>query len=181
MTGAESWVRTPSSQGRLSVAVLLEHIVTLSEGNAHRFSDWPKPEVPRFGAGVYTIWHWDGRFIYVGMSGRGITAATPPRNSPHGLYTRLHSHWGGRRSGDQFCIYVADRFVLPTLSREDIASIASGRREMDALVRRYIHDELLYRYIVVKDGKEALAIETFIESGVWGRSRPFLNPGKTDG
>jgi hypothetical protein len=76
---------------------------------------------------------------------------------------------------------VADRFVLPTLSREDIASIASGRRETDALVRRYIHDELLYRYIVVKDGKEALAIETFIESGIWGRSRPFLSRGKTDG
>jgi hypothetical protein len=123
----------------LSVAASPAHIAALSEGNAHRFSDWPNPEVPRFGAGVYTIWHRDGRFIYVGMSGRGITAATPPRNSPHGLYTRLHSHWGGRRSGDQFCIYVADRFVLPTLSREDIASIASGRHEMDALVRRYIH------------------------------------------
>ena len=85
---------------------------------------------------------------YVGMSGRGITTSTIPRNSPHGLYTRLHTHWGGRRSGDQFCVYVADRFVLPTLSQEDIASIASGR-ERDALVRRYIHDELLYRYIAV--------------------------------
>jgi hypothetical protein len=48
---------------------------------------------------------------------------------------------------------VADRFVLPTLSQEDIASIASGRHGMDALVRRYIHDELLYRYIIVQDGK----------------------------
>jgi hypothetical protein len=79
-----------------NVAVLPEHITSLSEGNAHRFSDWPNPEVPRFGAGVYTIWHRDGRFIYVGMSGRRITTATSPRNSPHGLYTRLHSHWGGR-------------------------------------------------------------------------------------
>ena len=28
-----------------------------------------------FLAACYTIWHNDGRFIYVGMSGRGITAA----------------------------------------------------------------------------------------------------------
>src|SRR5215467_14693682 len=160
------------------MAVLPEQIAALAEGNAHRFSDWPNPEVPTFGAGVYTIWHRDGRFIYVGMSGREITTSTIPRNSPHGLYTRLHSHWGGRRSGDQFCIYVADRFVLPTLSQEDIASIACGRHEMDALVRRYIHDELLYRYIIVQEGKEALAIEAAIKSGAWGRGRPFLNPGR---
>jgi hypothetical protein len=37
------------------VAVLPEHIRALSERNAHRFSDWPNPEVPRFGAGVYTM------------------------------------------------------------------------------------------------------------------------------
>jgi hypothetical protein len=49
---------------------------------------------------------------------------------------------------------------------------------MDALVRRYIHDELVYRDIVVQDGKEALAIEAAIESGAWDRGRPFLNPGK---
>jgi hypothetical protein len=101
----------------------------------HKFSDWPNREVPRLGAGVYTIWHKDGRFIYVGMSGRGITAATIPRNSPHGLYTRMHSHWTGRRSGDQFSVYVADRFVLPTLNPDDIASIVRGGHERDALVR----------------------------------------------
>jgi hypothetical protein len=157
-----------------------ERIAALTEGTVHRFSGWPNLEVPKFGAGVYTIWHKDGRFIYVGMSGRGITGATKPRNSPHGLYTRLHSHWSGRRSGDQFCVYVADRFVLPTLSQEDIAAIASGRHEMDAYVRRYIHDELLYRYIIVETGSEALSIETAIKSGAWGRGRPFLNPGKSD-
>jgi hypothetical protein len=155
-----------------------ERIALLAEGPAHRFSDWPNFEVPRFGAGVYTIWHKDGRFIYVGMSGRGITGATKPRKSPHGIYTRLHSHWGGRRSGDQLCVYVADRFVLPMLSQEDIAAIASGRHDMDAFVRRYIHDELLYRYIIVENGSEALSIETAIKSGPWGRGCPFLNPGK---
>ena len=159
------------------MAVSPEYITTLSEGNAHRFSDWPNPEVPRFGAGVYTIWHRDARFIYVGMSGRGITAATPPRNSPHGLYTRLHSHWGGRRSGDQFCVYVADRLVLPTLSQQDIAAIASGRHQMDAFVRRYIHENLSYRFVMLSDGAAAYAIEAAIKNGEWEHGRPLLNPG----
>ena len=51
-------------------AQLMAH---LAHGTAYSFSEWPNPAVPVFGAGVYTIWHHDGRFIYVGMSGRGIT------------------------------------------------------------------------------------------------------------
>jgi hypothetical protein len=105
-----------------------QHITGLSRGSAYSFADWPNPSVPVFGAGVYTIWHNDDRFIYVGMSGRGITAETIRRNTPQGIYTRLRSHASGRRSGDQFCVYVADRLVLPTLTQKDIADIASGRR-----------------------------------------------------
>jgi hypothetical protein len=118
------------------VAVLPEHIAALAEATAHRFSDWPNSEVPTFGAGVYTIWHPDGRFIYVGMSGRSISERSKPRSRPHGIYTRLASHAGGRRSGDQFCVYEADRFVLPSLTPNDIAGIAEGRHQMDAYVRR---------------------------------------------
>jgi hypothetical protein len=114
-------------------------IEELGQGVSCSFSDWPNPAVPTFGAGVYTIWHRDGRFVYVGMSGRGISADTPRRNTPQGLYTRLQSHASGRRSGDQFCVYVSDRLVLPTLTQEDITAIAAGRHQMDALVRRYIH------------------------------------------
>jgi hypothetical protein len=48
----------------------------LSSGPVYLFADWPNNAVSTFGAGVYTIWHKDGRFIYVGMSGRGITTET---------------------------------------------------------------------------------------------------------
>jgi hypothetical protein len=89
----------------------------LATGTVYRFSEWPNSAVPTFGAGVYTIWHDDGRFVYVGMSGRGMTADTVRRKKPQGIYTRLRSHASGRRSGDQFCVYVADRFVLRTLSQ----------------------------------------------------------------
>jgi hypothetical protein len=111
------------------------------------------------------------------MSGRGITAETIRRNTPQGLYTRLQSHAHGRRSGDQFCVYVADRFVLPTLSQQDIAAIASGRHPMDTFVRRYIHENLSYRFVMLPDGAAAYAIETAIKSGEWEHGRPLLNPG----
>jgi hypothetical protein len=153
------------------------HVVELSRGEAYSFSNWPNPSVPAFGAGVYTIWHNDGHFIYVGMSGRGITAETLRRNTPHGIYTRLRSHASGRRSGDQFCVYVADRLVLPTLTQQDISAIASGRHQMDAFLRRYIHENLSYRFVMVPDGATAYTVEAAIKSGKWEHGRPLLNPG----
>jgi hypothetical protein len=112
------------------------------------------------------------------MSGRSITTDTRPRIKPLGLYTRLHSHASGRRSGDQFCVYVADRLVLPRLSPENIASIASGRHQMDAFVRRYIHEYLHYRFCIMTDGAQAYAVEAAIKTGLLEPGRPLLNPGK---
>ena len=126
----------------LPIAVAVE----LAHGSAYAFRDWPNPAVPTFGAGVYTIWHSDGRFIYVGMSGRGMTSETKRRKTPQGIYTRLQSHASGRRSGDQFCVYVADRLVLPSLSQEDIEAISSGRHQMDAFVRQFIHEKSLLSF-----------------------------------
>jgi hypothetical protein len=150
----------------------------LTAGIAYPFSEWPNPEVPTFAAGVYTIWHRDGRFIYVGMSGRGMTVDTVDRKRPQGIYTRLKSHSTDRRSGDQFCVYVADRFVLPSLSQEDITAISSGRHQMDAFVRRYIHENLSYRFVILPDGRAALTLEAAIKVGEWTPGKPLLNPGK---
>jgi hypothetical protein len=155
-----------------------QHITDLARTAPYSFASWPNPSVPTFGAGVYTIWHIDGRFIYVGMSGRGITAETTRRNTPQGIYTRLQSHASGRRSGDQFCVYVADRLVLPSLSAEDISAITSGRHQMDAYVRRYIHENLRYRFVMLPDAACAYEIEAVIKSGGWAYGRPLLNPGK---
>jgi hypothetical protein len=58
----------------------------LSSGPAYLFADWPNIAVSTFGAGVYTIWHKDGRFIYVGTSGRGMSGfpwlRAPTRHAP---------------------------------------------------------------------------------------------------
>jgi hypothetical protein len=124
-----------------------EQFAELRSGGLYAFASWPNSLVPKFGAGVCTIWHKDGRFLYVGMSGKKIKADVTPDKKMQGLYTRLHSHFTGKRSGDQFCVYVADRLVLPTLSQEDIVAIAAGR-PMDVFVRLYIHDNLMYRFIL---------------------------------
>jgi hypothetical protein len=157
----------PSSLGQLS---------PLATGPLYWFRDWPNKAVPSFGAGVYTVWHRDGRFIYVGMSGRSITSETVPGPSPHGLHTRLHSHFSGRRSGDQFCVYVADRLVLPSLSPADIEDVSAGHHQMDAHVRKYIHENLGYRFVTLPDGNEARKIEKLLKTGAWAPGKPLLNP-----
>ena len=116
--------------------------------------------MPVFGAGVYTIWDNDGRFIYVGMSGRGITAETVRRNSPLGIYTRLHSHASGRRSGDQFCVYVADRLVLPTLSQKTERAIGLGQQLPDGCIRAGIHENLAFGFVMLPESATAFVAES---------------------
>jgi hypothetical protein len=72
---------------------------------------------------------------------------------------------------------VADRLVLPALSQDDIGAIASGRHQMDAFVRRYIHENLSYRFVMMPDGAAAYAVEKTIKQGHWEHGRPLLNPG----
>ena len=89
----------------------------LEAGPLYRFQDWPNDQVPKRAAGVYTVWDGD-RLLYVGMSGRAMTAedlevSPNGRVVAKGLWTRLNAHASGRRSGDQFCVYVCDRFVVP--------------------------------------------------------------------
>ncbi len=60
-----------------------QHVTELSRGAVYSFADWPNPSVPAFGAGVYTIWHNDGRFIYVGMSGFDAGCVMPLSRIAH--------------------------------------------------------------------------------------------------
>ncbi len=151
---------------------------TLANGSVSHFRDWPNPAVPLVAAGVYTVW--DGsHLIYSGMAGRSLTreaiADGRQRATVKGLRDRLGSHATGRRSGDQFCVYVADRFVLPMLSPADIAQIAGGELNFDARVKRYIHERFCYRWVETHDGASAYALEARICRGVLAAGRPLLN------
>jgi hypothetical protein len=155
-------------------------LAALGSGPAYRFADWPNPEVPNWRAGVYTVWD-DDLLVYVGMAGRGLPAGSHESDKAlastkaRGLRDRLNSHALGRRSGDQFCVYVFDRLVLPTLSQTEIMATANGQLSLDTLTRRYIHDRLSYRFVVTDDGKAALSLERQVQRGALGE-RPLLNP-----
>jgi len=154
----------------------------LTHGLAYRFADWPNAQVPKIAAGVYTIWQ-DSRLIYVGMSGRGMKpndteAPDEPRKSK-GLFTRLKSHANGRRSGDQFCVYVCDRLIVPDLARAQQEQIGQGKLLLDDLTKEYIHDKFMYRYITTKDGQEAFGLEREIQREGLRSNLPFLNPAKS--
>jgi hypothetical protein len=152
----------------------------LETGPLYLFSEWPNAEVPTRSAGVYTIWRGD-EFLYVGMSGRGAQAedfvVTPAATKKaKGLYTRLNSHALGRRSGDQFNIYVCDRFVVPKLTPQDQEAIGSARLSLDQMTKAFIHNHLGYRFMGCRDGAEAFGVEQSVRAGWLKAGKPYLNP-----
>ncbi|KZZ78037.1 hypothetical protein A3765_08455 [Oleiphilus sp. HI0130] len=110
------------------------------------------------------------------MSGRQIEKAKPNGSKKIGLITRLNSHASGRLSGDQFCVYVANRLVIPELSPTDLPKFASGELKLDALTKSFIHDHLEYQYIIAQTSSEAYAIEKQARKGELFGQRPILNP-----
>ena len=152
----------------------------LETGPLHRFRDWPNEPVPKRAAGVYTVW--DGeRLLYVGMSGRAMTAedlevSDGGRVVTKGLWTRLNAHASGRRSGDQFCIYVGDRFVVPELSSSRQQQLAAGTLSLDSLIRAFVRERLAYRFVVTADGTEAAEVEGAVRRGGLSVGKPYLNP-----
>lgn len=146
----------------------------LATGEALTFAAWPNTCVPKGPPGVYTIWCHE-TFLYVGISWRepSVTASGVTK----GLWGRLDSHASGRRSGDQFCIYICDRFVLQSLDAEAVGRISSGELSLDALTRAYIRKNLQYRFHVTATGREAREIESQIRrDGIINHPVPVLNP-----
>jgi hypothetical protein len=151
----------------------------LESGPLYPFSRWSEAVIPRVAAGVYTIWD-VSKFLYVGMSGRSMTAGilTELRAQPRsrGMWTRLNSHASGRRSGDQFCVYVCDRLVLTSLTQEQLLAIAAGTLKLDQVTQDYIRDRLSFRFVEVSSRAEADALERTVRSGALLAGLPFLNP-----
>jgi hypothetical protein len=143
----------------------------------YRFADWPNTSVPRR-PGVYTIWDADGRFIYVGMAGRPPSRQLKDQTQTtlEGLWGRLKAHAAGRRSGNQFCVYVCDRFVVPGLTAEQQREIGAGELSLDVLTRAYIRANYTYRFTVTPDADSASKLELKVRRGALATGKPFLNP-----
>ena len=154
-------------------------LAELRDGPLYRFADWPNPAVPNGRIGVYTVWH-DDQLVYVGMAGRAISPGAadsePASGRLTGLRSRLASHASGRRSGDQFCVYVFDHLILPTLTRQQIDGAALGQLSLDGLTRQLVRQSLSYRFTLLKDAATARAVERQIQREGLASQPPLLNP-----
>lgn len=145
----------------------------LEDGPAYRFSDWRATRIEAGPSGVYTIWNGDA-FLYVGMAWRHRDEQSP---SASGVFGRLASHASGRRSGNQFCIYICDRFVVPELSVDDVTALRRGQRLLDQRTRTFIHEHLTYRVVMTSSGEDARLLEAHVRRAGLARSgRPEINP-----
>jgi hypothetical protein len=131
---------------------------------------------------VYTVWRGD-ELIYVGMSGRGaqqedfvVRPEHQGREKARWLWTRLDSHASGRRSGDQFNVYICDRFVIPVLTPDQQREIGEGILLLDQITKNFIRGCLGYRFVVYPSGEEALVVERGIRAGGLAAGPPYLNP-----
>jgi len=141
----------------------------------YRFADWPNSEIPAVAAGVYAIWNGDELF-YCGMSGRQIEQAISQGKKKFGLVTRLNIHASGRLSSDQFCVYVANRLVIPKLKATDLKKFETGEFKLDGLTKAFIHDHLEYQYVLVDSSAEAYVVEERARRGEIFGQKPLLNP-----
>lgn len=149
--------------------------VPMKFSDRHRFADWPNVDIPSVSAGVYAIWN-ENQLFYCGMSGRELEKAITSGKKKFGLVTRLNSHASGRLSGDQFCVYVANRLVIPSLTDDDISQFASGELKLDQLTKAFIHEHLDYQYILVASSSDAYAVEAKARRGEIFGQKPLLNP-----
>ena len=134
------------------------------------FTDDHTQYVPEYGSIIYTVWDLDEKFIYVGIGG---TQDKPVRErDPR---SRIREHRSGRRSGNQFCCYVHDYYVIPELVRS--GEFERKKRYLDILTRDYIHRNLRYRvkgFQTEDSVKIVRELEKKIQRGFFG-TPPVLN------
>ena len=133
----------------------------LNQQPVHGFADWPNKEVLKGKPGVYLIYQ-EGRWIYIGMSFKN-------------LQSRLNQHASGRRSGDQFCVYVGDRLVMSKLSIDQMKGVFSGEYSLDDAIKEFVRSQLSYRYLLVADDPTARALERYGLQIAKGQGAELLN------
>ena len=104
-----------------------------------RFAEDPRDHIPNQGSIIYSVWDEDENFLYIGIS--GLQKSLERRNP----LSRMVAHASGRRSGDQFCIYIHDFFVVTSLVKS--GEFKPTRGALDKLTKDYIHKNLSYRFI----------------------------------
>ena len=128
------------------------------------FGKVPRKRTPikNNGSVIYSIWDDVGTFLYVGISG-----------VQKDELSRIKTHARGRRSDDQFCVYVQDYFIVPWLG----TNYKRTKGKLDKLTKCYIRTCLSYRLKIIKNDsgcKKARYLEKTIKQGAYGK-KPLLN------
>ena len=132
------------------------------------FRDDCRKHIPTTGSVIYTIWNQEDDFIYVGISG---TQKSLEKRNPQ---SRIQSHARGARSGDQFCVYVHDFYVIPEIVKKSAYEFSRGH--LDSLTKEYIQSNLSYRFKNFQDEgsvKTVTELERELKKGIFGI--PILN------
>ncbi len=133
------------------------------------FAEDPKNHINNNGSIIYSVWNKDEDFIYIGISG---LQKSLEKRSP---LSRMISHSSGVRSGDQFCVYIHDFYVIPKLVQKGEYKPSKGF--LDKLTKEYIRKNLFYRFVSFNSGDSdeiVRKLENKIKTGVLGIS-PKLN------
>ena len=138
-----------------------------------QFSTRNVTEIPSWGSIIYTVFLDKTEYIYVGIG--GLSGSTVKDRNPR---SRIIQHSQGRRSGDQFCIYIQDFYVIPQLVGQHYTP---KKGFLDQLTKEFIQSRLTYRYLVVQtEDSHAVVrkLERELQSDVHGFGLPKLNATK---
>ena len=133
------------------------------------FAEDPRKYISNNGSIIYSVWDKEDKFIYIGISG---LQKSLEKRSP---LSRMVSHCSGMRSGDQFCVYIHDFYVIPKLIQQGEYTASKGF--LDKLTKQYIHKNLSYRFVSFNsdDSDEIVRkLENKIKIGALGLI-PILN------
>lgn len=148
-------------------------INTLKQSRKMKFVDWDKEKkkIPIDVSGIYIIWK-DTDFIYAGMAGvktnKGSSSSKTSKKRPKGLLRRLGKHTTGNRGGNLFCVYVSDRFIVPSLTNKEVKELEQGELKLDGQngkIRNYIRTNFTFQYLITKDDKTARELEQALKKG----------------
>jgi len=149
----------------LNVSDLFSPTVELPQFNTKNIN-----HIPSFGSIIYTVFLDQTEYIYVGIG--GLSGKSVQDRNPR---SRIIQHDQGRRSGDQFCIYIQDFYVIPSIIN---TQYTAKKGYLDTLTKEFIQKRLSYRYLVVQtddSDKIVRRLERELQSNEHGFGVPKLN------
>ena len=126
--------------------------------------------IPSFGSIIYTVFLDRSEYIYVGIG--GLSGKSVHERDPR---SRIIQHAQGRRSGDQFCIYIQDFYVIPSIIN---TQYTPKKGYLDIITKDFIQKRLSYRYLVVQSDdsdKIVRRLERELQNDLHGFGVPKLN------